>query len=187
MTMRSPEKASRQRRVTPRSRSAWRNWLQKHHANAEEIWVVFYKKNTGHPTLSYNDLRRGGPVLRLDRRHQETCRRRSLHASVHTAKVEQRMVRVQQGTGPPPHRGRTDDTRRTTADRPCETERRVEPSLDPRAGARHAGRTGGRTGRGSERPRSLQRSGPVLSPTVHYLGYCRKAPTYPSETRGEKR
>ena len=55
MTTRNPEKASRQRRFTPRSRSAWRNWLQKNHADVEEVWVVFYKKNTGHPTLSYND------------------------------------------------------------------------------------------------------------------------------------
>ncbi len=55
MTMRNPEKASRQRRFTPRSRSAWRNWLQKNHADIEDVWVVFYKKNTGHPTLSYND------------------------------------------------------------------------------------------------------------------------------------
>lgn len=42
-------------RVTPRSRQAWRQWLAKHHADASEVWLVFYKRHTGKPTLSYND------------------------------------------------------------------------------------------------------------------------------------
>jgi uncharacterized protein YdeI (YjbR/CyaY-like superfamily) len=40
---------------TPRSRRAWRSWLEKHHASRAEIWVVFYKRHTGRPTLSYDD------------------------------------------------------------------------------------------------------------------------------------
>ena len=55
MTTRTSVKTLRPRRFTPRSRSAWRSWLQKNHTDVEEVWVVFYKKGTGHPTISYND------------------------------------------------------------------------------------------------------------------------------------
>jgi uncharacterized protein YdeI (YjbR/CyaY-like superfamily) len=55
MMTKAVETASRQRQFTPRSRSAWRSWLRRNHANVEEVWVVFYKKGTGQPTISYND------------------------------------------------------------------------------------------------------------------------------------
>jgi uncharacterized protein YdeI (YjbR/CyaY-like superfamily) len=42
-------------KITPRSRRAWRDWLLEHHADAAEVWLVFYKRHTGKPTLSYND------------------------------------------------------------------------------------------------------------------------------------
>lgn len=41
--------------VTPKSRRAWRTWLERNHAAADEAWVVFYKRGVGKPTLSYND------------------------------------------------------------------------------------------------------------------------------------
>ena len=47
--------ASTSMRFTPRSRKAWRSWLEAHHAERAEVWVVFYKRHTGKPTLSYND------------------------------------------------------------------------------------------------------------------------------------
>lgn len=43
------------RTCTPRSRKQWRDWLAKNHADKDEVWLVFYKKHTGKPTLSYND------------------------------------------------------------------------------------------------------------------------------------
>lgn len=42
-------------RFTPKSRKSWRSWLQKNHAVRDEVWLVFYKRHTGKPTLSYND------------------------------------------------------------------------------------------------------------------------------------
>lgn len=42
-------------RFTPKSRRAWRSWLEKHHDSRAEVWLVFYKRHTGKPTLSYND------------------------------------------------------------------------------------------------------------------------------------
>jgi uncharacterized protein YdeI (YjbR/CyaY-like superfamily) len=41
--------------VRPRSRKAWRGWLAKHHAASSGVWVVFAKKASGLPTVSYND------------------------------------------------------------------------------------------------------------------------------------
>lgn len=42
-------------RITPKSRAVWRAWLERHHAMRSEVWVVFYKRHTGKPTLSYAD------------------------------------------------------------------------------------------------------------------------------------
>jgi uncharacterized protein YdeI (YjbR/CyaY-like superfamily) len=42
-------------RVQPKSRKAWRAWLQKHHASSSGVWLVFAKKHTGIPSLSYED------------------------------------------------------------------------------------------------------------------------------------
>ena len=41
--------------VQPKSRKAWRAWLQKHHASSSGIWLVYAKKHTGIPSLTYND------------------------------------------------------------------------------------------------------------------------------------
>lgn len=39
----------------PVNRNEWRAWLTQHYADKTEIWVVFYKKHTGKPTLLYQD------------------------------------------------------------------------------------------------------------------------------------
>ncbi len=41
--------------VQPRSRRAWRAWLQKHHNSWSGVWLVYAKKHTGIPSLSYAD------------------------------------------------------------------------------------------------------------------------------------
>jgi uncharacterized protein YdeI (YjbR/CyaY-like superfamily) len=33
----------------------WRAWLDKHHASAAEIWLVYYKKHTGKACVAYMD------------------------------------------------------------------------------------------------------------------------------------
>jgi len=35
------------------SPSAWRDWLEKNHALARELWVGFYKKHSGRPSITY--------------------------------------------------------------------------------------------------------------------------------------
>jgi len=36
-------------------RSEWRAWLRRRYRTDKEIWLVFYKKHTGRPRVSYND------------------------------------------------------------------------------------------------------------------------------------
>lgn len=36
-------------------REEWREWLESHYKSEKEIWLVFYKKHTGQPRISYND------------------------------------------------------------------------------------------------------------------------------------
>jgi uncharacterized protein YdeI (YjbR/CyaY-like superfamily) len=33
---------------------AWRAWLAKHHQSASEVWLVFHKRHTGTPSISYD-------------------------------------------------------------------------------------------------------------------------------------
>ena len=39
--------------VQPASRKAWRAWLKKNHASSAGIWIVYAKKHTGIPSLTY--------------------------------------------------------------------------------------------------------------------------------------
>jgi uncharacterized protein YdeI (YjbR/CyaY-like superfamily) len=36
-------------------REEWRDWLKSHYRIEKEIWLVYYKKHTGRPGISYND------------------------------------------------------------------------------------------------------------------------------------
>jgi uncharacterized protein YdeI (YjbR/CyaY-like superfamily) len=41
--------------VRVRSRAEWRKWLSRHHADRQEIWVIYYKKDSGKTGISYDD------------------------------------------------------------------------------------------------------------------------------------
>jgi uncharacterized protein YdeI (YjbR/CyaY-like superfamily) len=43
------------RRIRPKSRKAWRDWLAKHHASSSGVWLVYAKKHSGLSSLTYND------------------------------------------------------------------------------------------------------------------------------------
>jgi uncharacterized protein YdeI (YjbR/CyaY-like superfamily) len=38
-----------------KDRAEWRRWLRSHHKTAPEIWLVYYKKESGKPRIPYND------------------------------------------------------------------------------------------------------------------------------------
>jgi uncharacterized protein YdeI (YjbR/CyaY-like superfamily) len=37
------------------NRDDWRAWLERNHARANEVWLIYYKKHTGHPRIPYDD------------------------------------------------------------------------------------------------------------------------------------
>ena len=39
----------------PESPEAWRDWLAEHHATSSGVWVIFYKKASGKPSLSWSE------------------------------------------------------------------------------------------------------------------------------------
>ena len=42
-------------RIEAATRAAWRTWLEANHADAGEVWLVYYKKGTGKPTVGYKE------------------------------------------------------------------------------------------------------------------------------------
>ncbi len=36
-------------------RESWRSWLRKNHEKLKGVWLIYYKKHTGKPRVSYND------------------------------------------------------------------------------------------------------------------------------------
>lgn len=39
--------------VHPKSRAAWRKWLEENHNRTEGVWLIIYKKATGKPRVDY--------------------------------------------------------------------------------------------------------------------------------------
>lgn len=38
-----------------KSRTSWRSWLQENHQSKDGVWLVYFKRHTGKPTVSYVD------------------------------------------------------------------------------------------------------------------------------------
>ena len=36
-------------------RKSWRSWLSKHYKSEKEIWLIYFRKESGKPRISYND------------------------------------------------------------------------------------------------------------------------------------
>jgi uncharacterized protein YdeI (YjbR/CyaY-like superfamily) len=37
------------------NRTDWRTWLERRHGTETEVWLIYYKKHTGRPTIPYDD------------------------------------------------------------------------------------------------------------------------------------
>jgi uncharacterized protein YdeI (YjbR/CyaY-like superfamily) len=46
---------SKAQRIHPETRAEWRSWLLENHQSQPSVWLVFWKKATGKPTVSYDD------------------------------------------------------------------------------------------------------------------------------------
>ena len=43
------------KRLYVSTRKAWRTWLAKHHAAEKEVWLIYYRKQSGKARIPYND------------------------------------------------------------------------------------------------------------------------------------
>lgn len=41
--------------IYSKNREEWRNWLEKHYRSEDSVWLVYYKKHTGKPSIPYAD------------------------------------------------------------------------------------------------------------------------------------
>lgn len=39
----------------PTDRQQWRNWLKKHHSSKGHVWLLYYRKSSGVPTISWSE------------------------------------------------------------------------------------------------------------------------------------
>ena len=39
----------------PKSTKEWRNWLEKNHEKKESVWLMYYKKATGKPSITWSE------------------------------------------------------------------------------------------------------------------------------------
>ena len=39
----------------PSSKEEWRKWLQKYHSKKQSVWLIYYKKASGIPTISWSE------------------------------------------------------------------------------------------------------------------------------------
>ena len=53
----NPRSLAHQRMKTVRVETLdrWRDWLDEHHASESEVWLVFYKRQTGVASIHYED------------------------------------------------------------------------------------------------------------------------------------
>jgi len=42
-------------RIEAKNRAEWRQWLQENHQTSGGIWLIYYKKGSGKPTISYDE------------------------------------------------------------------------------------------------------------------------------------
>jgi uncharacterized protein YdeI (YjbR/CyaY-like superfamily) len=67
--------------TTARDKAEWRAWLEQHHTSETEVWLVFYKKATGKPSIAWAEavevaLAFGWIDGRLERIDEERYRQR---------------------------------------------------------------------------------------------------------------
>ena len=50
-----PKPTSERPTFYPTNRQEWRAWLADNHATSKAIWLIYYKKDSGRPTISYEE------------------------------------------------------------------------------------------------------------------------------------
>lgn len=39
----------------PKNKTEWRTWLEENHISKQSIWIMYYKKKSSHPTISWSE------------------------------------------------------------------------------------------------------------------------------------
>ena len=75
------------------NRDDWRSWLARHHQGETEIWLIYYRKKTGKPRISYNDAVEGalcfGWIDSTVKSHDEECFVQRFSVRKKTSKLSQ--------------------------------------------------------------------------------------------------
>lgn len=50
-----PKSAQDHEQFYAQDRTEWRSWLAEHHATAKGVWLIYYKKESGKPRVSYEE------------------------------------------------------------------------------------------------------------------------------------
>jgi len=74
--------------------ASFRAWLSRHNRQRNELWVGFYKRSSGKPSITWPESVDRSPLLRLDRRHPQE-RRGELCDPLHPAQAAQHLERRQ--------------------------------------------------------------------------------------------
>ncbi len=85
------------------NRQEWRSWLEKNHDRAREVWLIFYKKHTGRPCVTYMESLEealcfgwiDGKKMRVDDEtytHRFTPRLSGSKWSSHNIEIARRMI-----------------------------------------------------------------------------------------------
>jgi uncharacterized protein YdeI (YjbR/CyaY-like superfamily) len=84
----------------PTNRGEWRNWLRENHATKQSIWLIYYKKKSTIPSISYSDaveealcfgwIDSKAKAIDSEKSRQYFCRRKPkrVWSRVNKAKVE---------------------------------------------------------------------------------------------------
>ncbi|GAB4470173.1 MAG: YdeI/OmpD-associated family protein [Armatimonadaceae bacterium] len=51
-----PETENKLSEFCPANRAQWREWLEANHATAPRVWLVYWKKATGKPSVTYDEV-----------------------------------------------------------------------------------------------------------------------------------
>ncbi len=92
------------------NREEWRNWLKEHHSEAKEIWLVYFKKHTNKPSITYIESVEeaicfgwiDGIKKRIDDErytHRFTPRRKGSKWSPTNIEIVRKMIKAKKMTG----------------------------------------------------------------------------------------
>ncbi|HSL72710.1 MAG TPA: hypothetical protein VK864_20835 [Longimicrobiales bacterium] len=61
-----------------RSAAEFRRWLRRHHASARELWVGYYRKDSGKPSITWPPKKKEIRLSRLERLKELCARQRPI-------------------------------------------------------------------------------------------------------------